>query len=178
MNYNENMDEVKVRSAEKKDAAQIAKIHVGTWQYAYRGQVPNAFLDSLSVEQRTTHWQDTLSRSEQMSQTFVAELNSRVIGFCSVGPCRDADMDKSTGELFAIYVDADFMNKGAGSDLEEVGLNYLKVQGYKKATLWVISSNEKTIKWYKNKGWEAEGKTKIDERDGFQLLEERYIKVL
>lgn len=172
------MDEVKVRAAEEKDAAQIAKIHVGTWQYAYRGQMPDAFLESLSVEQRTKRWEDILSKSEPESQTFVAEVNDIIIGFCNVGLCRDEDMDKDTGELWAIYVDAVSMNKGAGTALEEKGLNYLREQGYRKATLWVLSSNEKTIKWYEAKGWKSEGKTKTDERDGFQLLELRYIKLL
>lgn len=168
------MDEVKIRSAEKRDATGIAKVHVGTWQCAYRGQMPDAFLDSLSIEGRTKGWDKILSNSKPETQTFVAEVDNKVIGFCSVGACRDKDMDSTTGEMWAIYVSADSMNKGAGSALHEKGLLYLKDKGFKKAILWVLSSNGKTIKWYEGKGWKADGKTKIDESDGFTLHETRY----
>ena len=44
------MENLQVRPAEAKDALQIAKVHVGTWQFAYRGQMPDSFLNSLSTE--------------------------------------------------------------------------------------------------------------------------------
>jgi ribosomal protein S18 acetylase RimI-like enzyme len=59
--------------------------------------------------------------------------------------------------------------------LQEKGLQYLRVKGYKKATLWVLTSNSKTIKWYESQGWRFEGKTKTADMDGFQLHESRFI---
>lgn len=53
-------------------------------------------------------------------------------------------------------------------------LKRLKKDGYKKATLWVLDTNEKTRKWYESKGWKVEGATKIDKRDNFELKETRY----
>lgn len=169
------MEVVIVREAEIKDAGQIAKVHVGTWQYAYAGQMPGEALNSLSVEQRTKRWEEILSKPTPGSKNFVAEIDDKIVGFCSVGPCRDEDMDKTTGELWAIYVDPESMNKGVGSLLQEKGLNFLKENEFKKATLWVLTSNEKAIKWYESKGWKLEGKTKIEGRRGFELHETRYI---
>ena len=37
------MENLQIRPAEAKDALQIAKVHVGTWQFAYRGQMPDFF---------------------------------------------------------------------------------------------------------------------------------------
>jgi L-amino acid N-acyltransferase YncA len=127
------MDAIEIRPAEKSDASGIAKIHVETWQFAYRGLMPECFLDSLSIEKRTKRWEESLSNPTPESQTFVAELNNKIIGFCSVGRCRDKDMDETAGELYAIYVDSNSMNKGAGSALHEKGLRYLREKGYKKA---------------------------------------------
>lgn len=171
------MSEVSIRPAELKDAPGIAKVHVRTWQCAYKGQMPDSYLDSLSIERRTESWQHILSNSESKdnAKTFVALINGEVVGFCSVSHCRDNDMSSDTGELWSIYVDQDQMGKGIGTALWNEGLNYLKKEGYKKATLWVLDTNEKTIKWYEDKGWKVEGKTKVDVRDGFKLHETRYI---
>lgn len=171
------MDNINVRPAQLKDAPGIAKVHVKTWQCAYKGQIPDAYLDSLSVEKRTESWQYILSNPESKdnSKTFVALIDDEIVGFCCVSHCRDDDMPSSTGELSSIYVDQDHMGKGVGTTLWEEGLSYLKEAGYKKTTLWVLTSNEKTRKWYENKGWKVEGKTKVDARDEFELHEIRYI---
>lgn len=169
------MENLIVRKAELKDAAGIAKVHVGTWQSAYKGQMPDSYLDSLSIEKRTDSWHDILSKPEGNADTLVAEVNGEVIGFCSVSKCRDEDMPENTGELWAIYVDKNYAGKGAGTALLSKGLSILKDEGFTKATLWVLSSNDKTRKWYESKGWRVEGKTKTDKRDGFELHEVRYI---
>ena len=41
-----------IRRAEKEDVRQIAEILVEDWQTAYRGIIDDAFLDSMSVDQR------------------------------------------------------------------------------------------------------------------------------
>ena len=41
-----------VRAATPDDARGIAEVHVAGWRWAYRGQMPDALLDSLSVEDR------------------------------------------------------------------------------------------------------------------------------
>jgi ribosomal protein S18 acetylase RimI-like enzyme len=172
------MPTISVRKAQLSDAVAIAKIHIGTWQCAYRGQIPDEYLDALSVEARARTWRDRLAESNPSPQNFVAELDGRVVGFCGVGPCRDEDMDDHTGELWSIYIDAQFMGRGAGSALLETGLQYLRDRGYRRATLWVLTSNHQTRQWYQRRGWMADGKTKIDERDDFSLHETRYTKIL
>lgn len=166
---------VLVRPAEVKDAEAIARVHVKTWQCAYKRIMSDKLLDSLSVEKRTKAWEEILSKLESDSRTFVAEIVGKVIGFCSIGSCRDENMDQTFGELWALYVDPDSINKGAGSALQKKGLSYLKEKGYKKATLWVLTSNKSAREWYESKGWKLEGKTKIEDRDGFELHETRYI---
>lgn len=167
-----------VREATLKDAGQIAKIHVETWQHAYRGQLPDALLDHLpkTLTERTKKWQETLRKRQHGMRVFVAEMNKQVAGFCIVNPCRDEDMNKKTiGELGAIYIDANRMNSGIGTALLKEGLSYLKQEGFDKATLWVLDSNEKARKWYESKGWKVEGKTKVDDRGDVRLHEVRYI---
>lgn len=51
------MEKTTVRPANFKDAPAIAKVHVEAWQSAYRGQIPDFYLDSLSVAGRTKSWE-------------------------------------------------------------------------------------------------------------------------
>jgi hypothetical protein len=43
---------VTVRAATLADAEGIARVHVDAWRWAYRGDVPDAFLAALSVAER------------------------------------------------------------------------------------------------------------------------------
>lgn len=169
------MSRVRIRPAEAKDARQIAEVHVKTWQCVYRGQIPDAYLDSLSIEKRTETWKKQIEEPEKGIHILVVELHGRVIGWCSFGVSRDDDAYVDTGELMGIYMHPNFMGKGYGSILMDSALTLLKQNGYKKATLWVLDTNEKTRKWYESKGWRVEGKTKVDKRDSFELKETRYI---
>src|SRR3989344_8912252 len=138
------MNEISVRLAEIKDAPQIAKIHVKTWQCAYKGQIPDSYLDNLSIEKRIKGWEEILSKSESDTKTFVAEKKGKILGFASAGPSKDKKMPPEIGELWAIYVDSDNMGKGVGSLLLKTSLDYLRNLKFIKAILWVLTSNRKT----------------------------------
>lgn len=43
---------MKVRYARPDDASALASVHVGTWQVAYRGLLPDAYLSTMSVGAR------------------------------------------------------------------------------------------------------------------------------
>src|SRR3954471_4189823 len=70
-----------IREATLGDASAIARIHVETWRSAYRGIIPAAHLDSLSVEQRTRGWEQNLG--ENRARVLVAEVDDTVMGWVS-----------------------------------------------------------------------------------------------
>jgi ribosomal protein S18 acetylase RimI-like enzyme len=163
-----------IRPATANDAPAIALVHVRTWQSAYRGQIADEYLDTLSVERRTSQWQDRLAAQVGERRTFVAELDGRVVAFCSVGKCRDEDADDINGELYAIYVDPQAMNLGVGSALMKAGREHLVAQGFARATLWVLESNQRARRFYESKGWIADGVTRTEEIANAAILELRY----
>jgi ribosomal protein S18 acetylase RimI-like enzyme len=172
-------ERVIIRPAQLAEAAQIAQVHVDTWQFAYKGLIPDSILSSLSVEGRTRRWDHTLAAAGIDTQTFVAELDGRVVGFCSVGPCRDEDLQgHEFGELLAVYVSPDSMKNGIGSALALAGLAFLRKNRHEKATLWVLTSNLASRTWYEKRGWAIEGGIKTDVIDGFEMHEARYWIVL
>lgn len=163
-----------IRKAEIGDAPGVAKVHVGTWQSHYKGQVPDDYLANLSVEKRTEVWTEAFSKPKPNNATFVSEESREILGFCSVGPSRDVGVPDETGELYAIYLDPSKQGQGIGSALMKAGLDFLREQGFKKATLWVLKTNAKTISFYEAKGWAADGAEMKDEKNGFVFEEIRY----
>jgi len=170
------MSNIVVRKATIKDARGIATVHVLSWQNTYRGQMPDEMLDSLTIEGRTERWIEMLKNPTEGTTAIVAEQNNKIVGWASFGKNRDEDGDKITGELWAIYAHPDALGIGVGSLLMEYATQEMKKQGYKKATLWVLSTNKKTQEWYEKKGWENEGKIKLDKRGEHELHETRYQK--
>src|SRR4030042_6880582 len=163
-----------IRKAELSDALGIATVHVKMWQKAYRGLVPDSFLDNMSIEKRTEIWKDSLENPKEGIYVFVAENDGVITGWITGGKNRDADVAPEVGELGGIYVHPDWQGRSVGAKLLENFLQFLRDESYKKATLWVLDTNKKTRKWYESKGWRVEGKTKTEPRDGFKLNEVRY----
>jgi len=167
-----------IREATPQDAKGIAHVHVKTWQCAYRGQIPDSYLDGLSVEQRMETWKKNLAEQNEKNHASVALHKQAVIGWCTYGVSRDDDVSNNTGELYGIYVHPDFIGKGVGSALMKRALKQLRDDGYAKATLWMLESNEKSQGFYEHQGWQKSEDTKDDVRDGFTLHEVRYVRQL
>jgi ribosomal protein S18 acetylase RimI-like enzyme len=169
------MDKIVIREATEKDFEGIATVRVKGWQSAYRGQMPDSYLDNLSIEKDTQGLIERNKNPDPTKKTFVAELDNKIIGFVVAGNPRDEDVSPETGEVYAIYVLPEFQGKSAGSRLINAAIVFLIKNGYKKAALWVLETNIKARTWYEKKGWKTDGKTKVEKRENFELHETRYI---
>jgi len=169
-----------VRAATVRDAAEIAAIHVRSWQAAYKGLLPQDFLDRLDASDRIERWQDTLRATDwSRSGVMVAHPEREPVGFARFGPTRDSDDDgSSVGEIRAIYLLPEAWGKGLGKRLMSAALARLTSAGYSQATLWVLQSNARARRFYECGGWLQDGGLKCDDSLGFPLPEIRYRKHL
>src|SRR5690606_34839648 len=110
-------DDVRVRPAVPADAADIAHVHVTTWQQAYDGILPVELLDTLSVELRTRRWAEFLDAVPDRNSLLLARVGDRTVGFVGVCPSRDADVEPGTGEVAAIYLLRPWWDRGIGATL-------------------------------------------------------------
>lgn len=165
-----------IRSARLEDAAQIAVIHVRSWQAAYRGMVPQAFLDGLDLAPRAARWERNLSATDwSRGGVLVAEANQELLGFVDYGPARDDDAKASRdGEVYAIYLLPAALGRGIGRQLMAAALERLGEAGYDQATLWVLDGNSRARRFYEAGGWLADGAVKHDDSLGFVMSEVRY----
>ena len=132
-----------IRPAQPRDAAEIARIHVRTWQVAYRGQVPDAYLKSLDaeIEERTARWERIIASPASRRQHQLLALDGdRIVGFVTFGPSND-ESDPEVGEVYAIYVDPGSWDRGFGRELFAAAVQGLTDAGFRAATLWVLNTN-------------------------------------
>jgi GNAT superfamily N-acetyltransferase len=176
------MDGTVIRSARAADAAQIAVVHVRSWQGAYRGLLPQAYLDGLDPAQRVSRWERSLAGAGAgggRTGVLVAEAGGSLLGFVSYSPSRDSDLDSGrVGEIGAIYLLPGAWGKGIGRRLMDAALTCLTESGFAQAALWVLDSNVRARRFYEAGGWSADGAQKLDESRGFPISQVRYRRSL
>lgn len=172
------MPVTRVRDARIEDAPEIARIHVGMWRHAYREYLPLSFLNGLSIEARRRGWSAQLIAPRDRTATLVADRDGEIVGFCSLGPCRDDDGTFTSGELYAIYVGPDRARTGIGSALMTAALRRLSTLRFREARLWVLTENAPARAFYEHHGWCLDGAIKAEPIPGGELRESRYTRSL
>jgi RimJ/RimL family protein N-acetyltransferase len=151
------MAEVHIRKATLTDAAAIAEIHVVSWQHTYRGLVPDAYLDTMSIINYQARWQASLVSG--IPQLIVAELAGQIVGFSSFGQCRDVDASSNDGEVWSIYLSPLYWGRGFGTALLIESRKQLLAQGFMRINLWVIIGNERAVHFYRAAGFRPENES-------------------
>ena len=161
-----------IRPAAPSDVDAMATLHVRSWQSAYRGQMPDAHLDTLDASKRAVMWSKAIVQPTTL--VLVAIADETLVGFCSLLPSRDVDATPAVGEIAAIYVEPTFWRSGFGSSLVEAVVESARARNFTELTLWVLTSNASARAFYEARGFKTDGHTKTDERSGFPLHETRY----
>jgi ribosomal protein S18 acetylase RimI-like enzyme len=149
-----------LRRAIPDDATALAHVHVDSWRAAYRGLVPDEFLDSLDYCQRSLRFRESLATGS--GETYLAEKDGEPFGILTVGACRDADLDRVTaGEIWGIYLAPQHWRKGLGRALFQRAEQMLQARGYTLATLWVLEGNQQARRFYEAMGFETDGASRV-----------------
>lgn len=159
-----------IAPATREHALGIARVHIRAWQAAYIGIFDQAFLEQLSIEDRTLRWEDMLQKPA--SRTLVALRDGGVVGFISYGHWRGEHASAAQGEIWALYAEPQSWGQGVGRALMAQALQELRGLGYTEVLLWVIGRNERGVKFYKACGFShVEGSEKQFELGGCQVDE-------
>ncbi len=135
--------EITIRKAEKEDVRQIAEICVEDWQIAYRGIIDDAYLDSLSVE-------DRYAREINRYQNCVAAADGdEVLGYAWLEAAADEPADC---EVIALYVRYARRNNGIGKRLMRYAIGHFREIGRKRMIIWCLKDNRESRGFYEKAG--------------------------
>ena len=142
---------MKIRRATAKDATEIGRVYVETWQSSYAGLLPDELLARMSDVRQSAWWSRALENPGESRGIFVADdEEAGVIGFGSCGPVREIPdafqggldgTETRVGEVFTLYVEPDFQNQGLGRRLLDAMFRQLREQGCDCAVLWMLADN-------------------------------------
>lgn len=175
-----------VRPASPEDADRLAAIHVRSWQVAYRGLLPDEYLDQLNPADRVERWRRILLATDLsrggvlvLAADDVLGAGADLLGFAGFGPSRDADANPAqVAEITTIYLLPEVWGSGLGRQLMAAAVERLAGTGYAQATLWVLDSNLRARRFYTGCGWAEDGASQRDETLGFPITEVRFRRSL
>lgn len=155
------------------DASIISSILAQSWKIAFKGSVPQVYLDELKED----HWVEFFTKgiADKTVTVQLAYKSEKPVGCISYGKSRDPKVPE-WGEVVTLYLLPDAFGKGYGKALLEVALTEMEKRGYESAYLWVLTENDRARKFYESQGFSWNGDKYFFEIQGKTLVNLRYVK--
>ncbi|HEY9440849.1 MAG TPA: GNAT family N-acetyltransferase [Streptomyces sp.] len=172
---------VRIRDMTADDCEAVAAIRVRGWQSAYRGIVPQPYLDAMDVAEETERRRGRLARGGGVTNLVALAPDSAVTGWACYGPRRDGQ--PGDAELYAIYVLPGRTGTGVGRALMAEGTARAGAAGHLShqsaaMVLWVLTENAPARRFYERAGFRPDGATNSFDILGTPVPEVRYARAL
>jgi len=150
------------------DFAAVAQVYTDSWKHAYRGLVPQRYLDKLRPES----WIGLLKANPEAN--LIALLDGQVIGTVFLTFARD-EQREGYGEIVSLYLLPEHVGKGYGRQLWQAAIEHCRQQGLSGVCLWVLSENVHARQFYQRMGMQPSGRSKTEAIGGEMLPLSEYI---
>ncbi|WP_373845349.1 GNAT family N-acetyltransferase [Clostridium sp.] len=164
--------DVKIRKATLKDVNTISNIYALSWKSAYKGIVPQKYLDELKSNFWVSSFQNWI-KYNILTVQIICE-NELPVGCVAYGKGRDIKFS-DWGEIVSIYLLPDYFRKGYGQKLLQTAIIDMKIKGYKDCYLWVLKENINARDFYESNGFVCNKDECSCEIMQKQLIDVRYI---
>ena len=156
---------MKIRRALAADAEAVGRIHVESWNVAYRGIMPDDVIARTDLAYRTAFWAERIADPEW--PVYLIEAHGQGVAFCQMIPTRDSDDDATrVGHITSLHVLPDLRGHGYGRALMDHVLQEFRRRGFVEVTLWVLEENRNARKFYEKHGFQLDGGTRRYPRTG------------
>lgn len=132
------------------DRAAVSRVYVESWRAAYRGIVPDDYLEQLE----DSRWASVLDTPGLTSLLLVD--GDRIVGTAAVCASRWTDFP-ACGEIVSLYLLPDYIGKGYGAALLQAAMAALQEAGFSDILLWVLEENLRAIRFYERLGFTDSG---------------------
>ncbi|MDR2712349.1 MAG: GNAT family N-acetyltransferase [Clostridiales bacterium] len=152
--------DITIRKVLPEEAYEYAACHIACWQSAYKGIMPDEYLDNMpaKLEERTESCRQALSEPGDYG-FFCAVYEGKMIGRLII--CKSRDDDKpNAGEIAAIYLLEEFWDKGYGRQMMDYAIEMLITLGYQEFFIWVLEENRRARRFYEKYGFRFDGAKK------------------
>ena len=151
--------DVSVRVAWADDADAIAGVQVRAWRQTYDGLLPVDVLEALDPADFAAAWTTSLTKpKDARNRVLVALERNTVRGFAITSPSEDPDSDPVLdGEVAELTVDPDQTRHGHGSRLLQACVDTLRADRFRRAVLWLNSTDDSLRKFLTEAGWAPDG---------------------
>lgn len=148
-----------VKKGTELDSEKVAKLKIENYKETYKNIFPNNFLNEMSFEKEKEKYVEGLKNRKVL----LYYDEDKVLGYIYYGKRKNhkevlPDFD---GEIYAIYVDVNYKNKGIGTILIKSAL-YDLMNEYKKIILWCMDDNLQAIQFYKNRNFKKADKLEVE----------------
>ncbi len=150
------------------DRMMISKVYEESWKSAYKGIIPQDYLDSIPQGS----WAPNIDNPSWT--TLVCTDNGKIVGTSSFCESR-LEQFQGWGEIISIYLLPNYIGKGYGKMLMEATLSELKTQGYENVFLWVLEDNMRAKGFYEHYGFLPTDNFLENPIGGKSLREVRYV---
>ncbi|MFX1337620.1 MAG: GNAT family N-acetyltransferase [Promethearchaeota archaeon] len=133
--------EISIRKAKKSDLNGIIRVNVETWKTAYKGVVPNKYIEAFDIRTQNKGWQNQLMKMVEENIFLIAEnKKNEIVGF-AIGGVERTKNPNYKGELMGIYILKEYQRKGIGKALTKKIVEELIKMDINNMLLWVLESN-------------------------------------
>ncbi|MBQ8654967.1 MAG: GNAT family N-acetyltransferase [Clostridia bacterium] len=164
---------ISFREGDSRDAALISHINATSWRKAYRGIIPQHYLDRLPDE----YWVPSVRAwldSGRFSALIVLE-DKKPQGACIYGRSRDESL-AGWGEIVSLYLLPEARRRGLGSRLLEEAVSRLQADGYARLFVWSFEKNLPADAFYRRHGFFPSTDRESVPLGGAVIHERRYVK--
>ncbi len=160
---------MEIRRFSKTDSVEdISKVYAESWREAYKGIVPQDYLDKLE----DNRWVPMISG--ELGNLWIASDGEHIVGTATYAPSREKKYS-GWGEIISIYLLPKYYRRGIGTRLLKATMDSLAEMNYKKVFLWVLEDNLPARDFYEKNGFYFNGDTKELIIGGKRLVAVRYI---
>ncbi|SDP45391.1 Acetyltransferase (GNAT) domain-containing protein [Actinopolyspora xinjiangensis] len=175
------MADAEVRTAIAADAAEIARIQLGTWRSAYSELLPPGVLDELTEDTAEQQWREAIE--ENSTTVLLATEGDWSVGFCAGGTAPTGETAAADGSVpedanstvlvSTLLVEPRWGRRGHGGRLLGTLAQQLRQAGNTRGISWIPEADEASMAFYRGVGWEPDGTVRTLDAGGRPLRELR-----